>query len=314
MNPNNINENTELNSAGRSEQPASSPTRESKGIGTLYLCATPIGNLGDITERVLRTLEEVDLIAAEDTRNTLRLLNHFGIKKPLTSYHEYNKFTKAEELITKLHNGQNIAVVTDAGTPAISDPGEVIAAMCIEQGIRVTSLPGACALITALTMSGMPSRRFCFEGFLPADKKERRYILEQLKREERTTILYEAPHHLRGTLQELYDSLGERRITLCRELTKKFEEALPMTLSSAIVYYSGTEPRGEYVLVLAGADRAALEEEEREKFEEMTLEEHMAMYTDRGLSRKEAMKKVAADRGVSKRDIYKELLLQEQCL
>ena len=290
MNPDNINETT---------------------AGTLYLCATPIGNLGDITERVLRTLEEVDLIAAEDTRNTLRLLNHFGIKKPLTSYHEYNKFTKAEELITKLHNGQNIAVVTDAGTPAISDPGEVIAAMCIEQGIRVTSLPGACALITALTMSGMPSRRFCFEGFLPADKKERRYILEQLKREERTTILYEAPHHLRGTLQELYDSLGERRITLCRELTKKFEEALPMTLSSAIVYYSGTEPRGEYVLVLAGADRAALEEEEREKFEEMTLEEHMAMYTDRGLSRKEAMKKVAADRGVSKRDIYKELLLQE---
>ena len=276
--------------------------------GTLYLCATPIGNLGDITERVLRTLEEVDLIAAEDTRNTLRLLNHFGIKKPLTSYHEYNKFAKAEELITKLRNGQNIAVVTDAGTPAISDPGEVIAAMCIEQGIKVTSLPGACALITALTMSGMPSRRFCFEGFLPADKKERRYILEQLKREERTTILYEAPHHLRGTLQELYDSLGDRKITLCRELTKKFEEALPMTLESAIVYYSENEPRGEYVLVMAGADRAALEEEKRVNFEEMSLEEHMAMYTDQGLSRKEAMKKVAADRGVSKRDIYKELL------
>ena len=287
MNPDNINETT---------------------AGTLYLCATPIGNLGDITERVLRTLEEVDLIAAEDTRNTLRLLNHFGIKKPLTSYHEYNKFTKAEELITKLHNGQNIAVVTDAGTPAISDPGEVIAAMCIEQGIKVTSLPGACALITALTMSGMPSRRFCFEGFLPVDKKERRYILEQLKREERTTILYEAPHHLRGTLQELYDSLGDRKITLCRELTKKFEEALPMTLESAIVYYSENEPRGEYVLVMAGADRAALEEEKRVKFEEMSLEEHMAMYTDQGLSRKEAMKKVAADRGVSKRDIYKELL------
>ena len=287
MNPDNINETT---------------------AGTLYLCATPIGNLGDITERVLRTLEEVDLIAAEDTRNTLRLLNHFGIKKPLTSYHEYNKFAKAEELITKLRNGQNIAVVTDAGTPAISDPGEVIAAMCIEQGIRVTSLPGACALITALTMSGMPSRRFCFEGYLPADKKERRYILEQLKREERTTILYEAPHHLRGTLQELYDSLGDRKITLCRELTKKFEEALPMTLESAIVYYSENEPRGEYVLVMAGADRAALEEEKRVKFEEMSLEEHMAMYTDQGLSRKEAMKKVAADRGVSKRDIYKELL------
>lgn len=298
-----------MNSTNTSETPETNRTNSSpSAAGTLYLCATPIGNLGDITERVLRTLEEVDLIAAEDTRNTLRLLNHFGIKKPLTSYHEYNKFTKAEELITKLHNGQNIAVVTDAGTPAISDPGEVIAAMCIEQGIKVTSLPGACALITALTMSGMPARRFCFEGFLPTDKKERRYILEQLRREERTTILYEAPHHLRGTLQELYDNLGERRITLCRELTKKFEEALPMTLSSAIVYYSGTEPRGEYVLVLAGADRAALEEEKREKFEEMTLEEHMAIYTDQGLSRKEAMKKVAADRGVSKRDIYKELL------
>ena len=276
--------------------------------GTLYLCATPIGNLGDITERVLRTLESVDLIAAEDTRNTLRLLNHFGIKKPLTSYHEYNKYTKAEELVTKLHRGASIAVVTDAGTPAISDPGEVIAAMCLEQGIRVTSLPGACALITALTMSGMPARRFCFEGFLPADKKERRYILAQLQREERTTILYEAPHHLRGTLQELYDNLGDRRITLCRELTKKFEEALPMTLASAIAYYGENEPRGEYVLVLAGADRAALEEEKRRNFEEMTLEEHMALYTDQGLSRKDAMKKVAADRGVSKRDIYRELM------
>ena len=276
--------------------------------GTLYLCATPIGNLGDITERVLRTLQEVDLIAAEDTRNTLRLLNHFGIKKALTSYHEYNKYTKAEELVTKLRRGASIAVVTDAGTPAISDPGEVIAAMCLEQGIRVTSLPGACALITALTMSGMPARRFCFEGFLPADKKERRYILTQLQREERTTILYEAPHHLRGTLQELYEALGDRRITLCRELTKKFEEALPMTLALAIEYYDQTEPRGEYVLVLAGADRAQLEEEKRRSFEEMTLEEHMAMYTDRGLSRKEAMKKVAADRGVSKREIYRELL------
>ena len=198
--------------------------------------------------------------------------------------------------------------MTDAGTPAISDPGEVIAAMCIEQGIKVTSLPGACALITALTMSGMPARRFCFEGFLPTDKKERRYILTQLQREERTTILYEAPHHLRGTLQELYEALGDRRITLCRELTKKFEEALPMTLASAIVYYNENDPRGEYVLVLAGADRAALEEEKRKSFEEMTLDEHMAMYTDQGLSRKEAMKKVAADRGVSKRDIYKELL------
>ena len=283
-------------------------SRAAAGSGTLYLCATPIGNLGDITERVLRTLEEVDLIAAEDTRNTLRLLNHFEIKKPLTSYHEYNKYTKADELIAKLQRGANIAVVTDAGTPAISDPGEVVAAKCIEQGIRVTSLPGACALITALTMSGMPARRFCFEGFLPTDKKERRYILAQLQREERTMILYEAPHHLRGTLEELYENLGDRRITLCRELTKKFEEALPMTLASAIAYYEENEPRGEYVLVLEGADRAQLEEEKRKSFEEMTLEEHMEMYTAQGLSRKEAMKKVAADRGVSKREIYKELL------
>ena len=276
--------------------------------GTLYLCATPIGNLGDITERVLETLREVDLIAAEDTRNTLRLLNHFEIKKPLTSYHEYNKYTKADELISKLQRGQNIAVVTDAGTPAISDPGEVIAAKCIEQGIRVTSLPGACALITALTMSGMPARRFCFEGFLPTDKKERRYILTQLQREERTTILYEAPHHLRGTLKELYEALGDRRITLCRELTKKFEEALPLTLRASLDYYEENEPRGEYVLVLAGADRSKLQEDQRKSFEGMTLEEHMALYTDQGLDRKEAMKKVAADRGVSKREIYKELL------
>ena len=307
---NNTEPETRNNTESETRTYAEPETRTYAEPGTLYLCATPIGNLGDITERVLRTLESVDLIAAEDTRNTLRLLNHFGIKKPLTSYHEYNKYTKAEELITKLHRGASIAVVTDAGTPAISDPGEVIAAMCLEQGIRVTSLPGACALITALTMSGMPARRFCFEGFLPADKKERRYILTQLQREERTTILYEAPHHLRGTLQELYDNLGDRRITLCRELTKKFEEALPMTLASAIEYYGENEPRGEYVLVLAGADRAALEEEKRRNFEEMTLEEHMALYTDQGLSRKDAMKKVAADRGVSKRDIYKELMDQ----
>ena len=276
--------------------------------GTLYLCATPIGNLGDITDRVLRTLRAVDLIAAEDTRNTLRLLNHFDIKNPLTSYHEYNKYDKADELINKLRNGATIALVTDAGTPAISDPGEVIAAKCLEQGIRVTSLPGACALITALTMSGMPARRFCFEGFLPSDKKERRRILSQLRTEERTTILYEAPHHLRGTLQELYDNLGDRRITLCRELTKRYEEALPMTILTAIGYYEENEPRGEYVLVLAGADRAELEEEKRRSFEDMPLEEHMEMYVAQGLSRKEAMKKGAADRGVSKRDIYKELL------
>ena len=211
----------------------------------------------------------------------------------------------ADVALVSHHHHDHDAVGCLKGSPRIIDSaGEYTP----EQGIRVTSLPGACALITALTMSGMPARRFCFEGFLPADKKERRYILAQLQREERTTILYEAPHHLRGTLQELYDNLGDRRITLCRELTKKFEEALPMTLVSAIEYYGGNEPRGEYVLVLAGADRAALEEEKRRNFEEMTLEEHMSLYTDQGLSRKEAMKKVAADRGVSKREIYRELL------
>lgn len=278
--------------------------------GTLYLCATPIGNLGDITQRVLDTLGSVDLIAAEDTRNTIHLLNHFGIKKPLTSYHEYNKYDKAQELIAKLEGGKNIAVVTDAGTPAISDPGEVLAAMCIEQGIRVTSLPGACALITALTMSGMSARRFCFEGFLPSekdDKKERRYILEQLRGEERTIILYEAPHRLRATLKDLLAVLGDRKITLCRELTKIHEEAVPTTIQRAIDFYKETDPRGEYVLVIAGADRKALQKEREDAFRALPLSEHMARYTGQGMSEKDAMKAVAKDRGVSKRDIYREL-------
>ena len=282
--------------------------------GTLYLCATPIGNLGDITLRVLDTLREVDLIAAEDTRNTLRLLNHFEIKKPMTSYHEHNKYDKARELIGRLHNGENIAVVTDAGTPAISDPGEVLAALCIEEGIRVTSLPGACALITALTMSGMPARRFCFEGFLPpekTEKKERRRILNQLQTEERTIILYEAPHHLRATLADLMEALGEsRRVTLCRELTKRFEEAIPLTLESAVRYYQENEPRGEYVLVLAGADPKALETQTRAAYDALSLEDHMQQYMDQGLTQKEAMRRVAADRGLSRRDIYQQLKIK----
>ena len=282
--------------------------------GTLYLCATPIGNLGDITRRVLDTLQEVDLIAAEDTRNTLRLLNHFEIKKPMTSYHEHNKYDKARELLDRLHRGENIAVVTDAGTPAISDPGEVLAALCIEEGIRVTSLPGACALITALTMSGMPARRFCFEGFLPpekTDKKERRRILEQLRTEERTIILYEAPHHLRATLAELADYLGgSRRVTLCRELTKRFEEAIPLTLESAISYYEENDPRGEYVLVIAGADPQALETQTRAAYDALSLEDHMQQYLDQGLSQKEAMRRVASDRGLSRGDIYQQLKIK----
>lgn len=278
------------------------------GQGTLYLCATPIGNLEDITLRVLQTLKDVDLIAAEDTRNTLKLLNHFDIHKPMTSYHEHNKFEKADELIARLLRGENIAVVTDAGTPAISDPGEVLAAKCLEQGIRVASLPGACALITGLTMSGMPARRFCFEGFLPTDKKERSRVLAQLREEERTTILYEAPHHLKGTIRELLEALGDRKIVFCRELTKKFEEARPFTLSEAAEYYADHEPRGEYVLVLAGADPEEKKKKEEAVWKQMSIEEHMAYYESQGTDHKEAMKLVAKDRGVPKREIYRALI------
>ncbi len=278
------------------------------GPGMLYLCATPIGNLEDITLRVLETLRTVDLIAAEDTRNTLKLLNHYDIHKPMTSYHEHNKYEKAQELIGHLLQGENIAVVTDAGTPAISDPGEVLAAQCMEQGIRVTSLPGACALITALTMSGMPARRFCFEGFLPTDKKERARVLKVLKEEERTTILYEAPHHLKATLRELYTAVGDRRLVLCRELTKKFEEARPFQLAEALTYYENNEPRGEYVLILAGADPEEKRRREEAAWTVMSVEEHMAHYENQGMDRKEAMKQVAKDRGVQKREIYKELI------
>ena len=265
--------------------------------GTLYLCATPIGNLEDITFRVLQTLKDVDLIAAEDTRNTLKLLNHFDIHKPMTSYHEHNKYEKADELIEILLRGENIAVVTDAGTPAISDPGEVLAKKCMEQGIRVTSLPGACALITGLTMSGMPARRFCFEGFLPADKKERGKVLERLREEERTVILYEAPHHLRMTLKDLQETLGDRKIVLCRELTKKFEEAKKFTIQEAREYYEANDPRGEYVLVLAGADPEEKKRREEAVWKTMSIEEHMTYYESQGEDRREAMKLVAKDRG-----------------
>lgn len=276
--------------------------------GTLYLCATPIGNLGDMTQRVLDTLAEVDLIAAEDTRNTIKLLNHFQIKKPMTSYHEFNKFEKAEELIGLLHKGKNIALVTDAGTPAISDPGEVLVRRCHEEEIPVTSLPGCCALITALTLSGLSSRRFCFEGFLPREKKDRRVILEDLKRETRTIILYEAPHHLCKTLQELKDALGDRKIVLCKELTKKFESVTVTNLFEITNYYEDHEPRGEYVLVVEGIDRKRLADEEQKSWEEMSLQEHMSFYEEQGYENKEAMKMVAKDRGVTKREIYQQLL------
>lgn len=276
--------------------------------GILYLCATPIGNLGDITARVLETLQQVDLIAAEDTRNSIHLLTHFEIRTPMTSYHEYNKTEKAYQLIGQLKAGKNIALITDAGTPAISDPGEVLVKMCLEEGITVTSLPGPAACITALTLSGLPTRRFCFEGFLPSDKKEKKAVLQELEQETRTMILYEAPHHLIRTLRELYEVLGDRRVTICRELTKKFETILPTTFSAALAMYETESPRGEYVLVIAGKDRTLLAEEEKKKWEEMTIPEHVAFYEEQDIDRKEAMKRVAADRGISKREVYDYLL------
>lgn len=275
--------------------------------GTLYLCATPIGNLGDMTPRVIETLNMVDLIAAEDTRNSIKLLNHFAIKTPMTSYHEYNKVEKADVLVAKLMEGLNIALITDAGTPAISDPGEVLVQKCWQAGITVTSLPGAAACITALTLSGLSTRRFCFEGFLPSDKKERKMILDELKEESRTMILYEAPHHLIKTLEELKEVLGNRKTALCRELTKKFETVMHTTLEEALVYYEEQEPRGEYVLVIEGKDRETKKQETIARWEEMSIEEHMDFYESKGMEHKEAMKQVAKDRGVGKREIYQYL-------
>ncbi len=279
--------------------------------GTLYLCATPIGNLEDISFRVVRTLKEADLIAAEDTRNSIKLLNHFDIHTPMTSYHEYNKIEKGRLLVKRLLEGQNIALITDAGTPGISDPGEELVRMCHEADICVTSLPGACACVTALTISGLSTRRFCFEAFLPTDKKERREVLEELVQETRTIILYEAPHRLVKTLQELRETLGNRRLTICKELTKKHETAFQTTLDEAIRHYEEKEPRGEYVLVLEGRSRQQMREERQEAMRERPLAEHMRFYEEQGMDRREAMRQVAKDRGVSKRDIYQALLENE---
>ena len=276
--------------------------------GKLYLCATPIGNLEDITLRVLRTLQEVDLIAAEDTRNSIKLLNHFDIKTPMTSYHEFNKIEKAHQLVEKMQSGTNIALITDAGTPGISDPGEELVRQCHEAGITVTALPGACALINALIISGQPTRRFCFEAFLPADKKERKLILEELKNETRTIILYEAPHRLVRTLEELKETLGNRRMTLCRELTKRHETAFHTTIEELILYYQTEKPLGECVLVIEGRSRQEMEEEQKASWEKITIEEHMEIYENQGHSRKEAMKMVANDRGMTKRDVYQYLI------
>lgn len=276
--------------------------------GKLYLCATPIGNLEDITLRVLRILKEVDLIAAEDTRNSIKLLNHFDIKTPMTSYHEFNKIDKAYVLIEKLQAGQNIALITDAGTPGISDPGEELAAMCYAAGIEVTSLPGPAACITALTLSGLPTRRFAFEAFLPMDKKERKNVLEDLINETRTIILYEAPHRLVRTLEDLKETLGNRRMTLCRELTKKHETAFQTTIEDLLTYYEKEKPLGECVLVVEGRSRKELQQEEISSWEKISIEEHMEIYNKQGVPKKEAMKLVAKDRGVTKREIYQYLL------
>ncbi|MBR5376629.1 MAG: 16S rRNA (cytidine(1402)-2'-O)-methyltransferase [Lachnospiraceae bacterium] len=280
--------------------------------GTLYLCATPIGNLGDMTERVLEALEGADIIAAEDTRNTLKLLNHFGIQGKLTSYHEHNKYDKAETLVRDLLDGKSVALVTDAGTPAISDPGEILVRRCIDAGIPVTSLPGATAFVTALTLSGLDAGRFVFEGFLPAEKKRRSAVLEELSGETRTVIIYEAPHRLKETLKSLSEALGNRRIAVCRELTKLHEEVLRLDLKGALSYYEDREPKGEFVLVIEGCDPSVIEKEKREKWEELSLSEHLQLYLSSGCDRKEAMKNVAKDRGVPKRDIYNLLLKEEE--
>ncbi len=276
--------------------------------GMLYLCATPIGNLEDITYRVLRVLKEADLIAAEDTRNSLHLLNHFDIHTPMTSYHEYNKLTKGHVLVEKMLSGLNVALITDAGTPGISDPGEELVRMCQEAGIPVTSLPGPSAVVTALSMSGQSTRRFAFEGFLPSDKKERRDILAALQREERTIILYEAPHRLMRTLEELLEALGDRPTTLCREISKKHETVMKTSLQALLSYYEKEKPLGECVLVIAGKLKEEAQKEKRDAFSDISLEEHVRQYEEKGLDRKEAMRQAAKDRGMSRRDIYQALL------
>lgn len=276
--------------------------------GKLYLCATPIGNLEDITYRVIRTLKEVDLIAAEDTRNSIKLLNHFEIKTPMTSYHEYNKYDKAKYLVNKILEGESIALITDAGTPGISDPGEELVKECYEQGIEVTSLPGAAACITALTLSGLSTRRFCFEAFLPADKKEKARVLEGLKQETRTIVCYEAPHRLVKTLKELLSVLGNRNIAICRELTKKYETVFKTNIEQAISYYESNTPKGECVIVLEGMPFTEIEKAAQDKWNELSIKEHMEYYTKKGIDKKEAMKLVAKDRGITKRDVYQSLI------
>ena len=275
--------------------------------GKLYLCATPIGNLSDMTPRAVETLKNVDLIAAEDTRNSIKLLNHFDIHTPMTSYHEFNRFDKADELVRQLLEGKNVACITDAGMPGISDPGEVLVQKCVEAGIEVTVLPGASAVVSALAVSGLPTGRFRFEGFLPREKKETQVILEEIRSDTATLVLYEAPHRLTRTLETLLAALGDRKAAICRELTKKHETIERMRLSEALAHYTAEEPKGEFVLVIEGMDPKEKQDLTRARWADLSIEDHYQKYLDEGMDRGEAMKKVATDRGIPKREVYQAL-------
>ena len=278
---------------------------KNKETGELFLCATPIGNLEDMPVRAVRIMKEADLIAAEDTRNSIKLINHFEIDTPMTSYHEYNKVDKAKVLVDKMLAGQTVALITDAGTPGISDPGEELVRQAVQAGINVTSVPGPAACINALIISGLPTRRFVFEAFLPSDKKERAAVLEELSHETRTMIIYEAPHRLCRTLAELAEILGgDRQIAVCKELTKRHETVYRSDIKGAVDYYNANEPRGEYVLVIAGLNREDIIRDKQDAWKEMPLEEHLKHYESQGIERREAIKLVAKDRGVPKREIY----------
>ena len=270
----------------------------------LYICGTPIGNLEDMTYRVVRVLSEVDLIAAEDTRQSVKLLNHFDIKTPLTSYYEHNKDVKGPQLVKLLQEGKDIALVTDAGMPGISDPGEDLIKLCYENNVPVTVVPGPTAVVTALVLSGLNSRSYIFEGFLPRNKKQRAEVLERLVDESRTTVFYEAPHHLVDTLDSIYKTVGDRNIAVARELTKKHETVNRGAVGEVLEYFKENEPKGEFVLVLEGKDKEKIKEDKIASFEEMTIEEHFNMYIEQGMSEKDAMKQVAKDRGIGKRDVY----------
>ena len=283
-------------------------SREDKNAivgGVLYLVATPIGNLSDISERALKVMREVDFIAAEDTRNTGRLLAYFGISKPMVSYFEHNKKERGEMIADRLLNGESCALLTDAGTPAISDPGEDLVRLCAEKNIPVTAIPGCCAVVNALALSALSTQRFCFEGFLSTNKGERYARLEEIKNDRRTTIFYEAPHKLKKTLEDIYKVLGDRKLSLCRELTKINEEVIRTTVKSAMDFYEGNEPRGEYVLVIEGATDKDLSKDSF--FANMTIVEHFEYYLSQGMSKMDATKAVAKDRGVGKSAIYNEL-------